>query len=71
MRKPDLTSIDKMFEKGKNFTLTRDKYIKLTGADTPQNAYYTKNNSALAKHAQKYGYEIEIIPEKIVLRKKQ
>jgi len=69
MKPPNLNKIDKMFEKGKNFTLSREKYISLTGADTPQDIYYLRTRSAIARHAKEHGYEIEVIPEKLVFRK--
>ena len=69
MRKPDLRKIDNLFSKGKDFTLTRNRYLSLTGADTPQDMYYTKNKSAIAKHAKSYGFEIEVIPEKLIFHK--
>ncbi len=65
MKKPDLSRIVKKLEKEKSFSITRDEYVKLTGADTPQDKYYFANRSALAKKAKEHGFKLEIIPEKI------
>lgn len=69
MKKPNLTDVDKMLERGKDFELTRDKYLKMTGADIPQDKNYTQKRSAVAKHAKNFGYVIEVIPEKLVFHK--
>ena len=53
------------FAKGEEFCVSRFDYYKITGIDTPQNSYYTKKNSAIAKRAKEYGYEIEVVPEQL------
>lgn len=68
-RKPDLKKIIASFEKGKDFTLTRQQYINSTGIDIPQNASYIKKSSAVAKKAMEYGYKIDVIPEKLIFTK--
>ncbi len=70
MKKPDLTKIENKMESGKDFTITREQYLKLTGADIPQKKSYTEKDSAVAKRAKKMGYTITVIPEKLVFSKK-
>ena len=66
MSKPKLERIVDRFKKGKNFSLSREEYIRLTGADIPQSASYTRSSSAIAKRAKEYGYQITVIPETLV-----
>lgn len=70
MRKPNLDLIIKMLEKGKTFRITRAEYIKLTGADIPQQKSYTEKRSAVAKQAHEYGYDIEVIPEILIFKRR-
>lgn len=56
-------------EKGRDFKIDRQEYIKLTGVDIPQKKSYAEKDSAVAKSAKKYGYEIHIIPEVIEFKK--
>ena len=67
--RPNLIQIEKRMQNGKNFTLTRADYIKLTGVDIPQDKYYTERRSAVARRARDNGYVIEVIPEKLVFKK--
>lgn len=67
--RPKLVEIEKMFEKGKEFTLSREMYIKLTGCDIPQDKNYTKNRSAIANRAKSYGFRIDVVPEQLVFKK--
>ncbi len=69
MKKPNLDGIKKKMNNGKDFEITRDQYIKSTGADIPQNKYYTSRNSAVAHLAEQMNYRIEGIPEKLVFKK--
>lgn len=66
---PRMNEIERKLASGKNFMLSRLEYINMTGADTPQNPYYTVKRSAVAKLASKYGYVIQLIPEKLVFNK--
>lgn len=70
MAKLDLSKIEKKMVTGKNFTLTRAQYLSYTKKDLPQSKYYTENSSAIARKANEYGYVVEVIPEKLVFRKK-
>ena len=70
MRKPNLDLVIKMFEKGKTFRITRAEYIKLTGADIPQQKSYTEKRSAVAKRAHDFGYDVEVIPEVLIFNKR-
>ena len=69
MGKPKLEKIEEKLKQGRNFKLTRERYIKLTGVDIPQNKYYTENNSAISRVAKEYGFEIKVIPEQLEFRK--
>ena len=70
-KKPVLSEIDKMLAKGKDFELTDAQYEKLTGKPLPKNKYYLSNSSAIAQHAKKNDYCIEVIEKKIILKKKK
>ncbi len=63
MAKPKLEKIVDMFQLGENFSITREQYIYLTGADIPQSKSYTESKSAIAKKANSFGFKIEVIPE--------
>ena len=69
-KKPNLTSLVNLFESGEDFELTDNQYEKKTGAPLPKYKYYILNQSALAKEAQKYDYELELIEKKVILKKK-
>lgn len=68
---PILEGIKKRMAKGKDFQLTRTKYIQLTGVDIPQDKSYTKRKSAIAKAAKENGYEVEVVEEIIKFKKKR
>lgn len=69
MGKPNLDGIKKKMNNGKDFVLTRNQYIKLTGADIPQDKYYTSKRSAVAKLAEQMDFSVEVIPEQLVFKK--
>ena len=69
-KKPNLKSLVNLFESGEDFELTDAQYEKKTGAPLPKGTYYILNKSASAKEAQKYGYELELIEKKVILKKK-
>lgn len=69
MAQPKLDLIVRRLDTGEEFSITRQEYIKLTGADIPQNKNYTEKNSAVAKRARERGYWIEVIPEKLIFHK--
>ena len=64
-RRPKLDYFIDAFLRGEEFAITRNDYVRITGIDIPQDTYYTKNRSAIAKKAHEYGYEIQIIPEQL------
>lgn len=68
-KRPKLETIVLQFEKGEDFVLSRQEYITKTGADIPQNISYTKKKSAIAKKAYQYGYDIDVVPEKLIFKK--
>ena len=69
MAKPRLESIISRMDMGCDFSMTRQEYIRATGADIPQNKYYTEKNSAVAKKAHERGFNVIVIPEKIEFHK--
>lgn len=69
MARPRLEKIVEKMRKGKNFELTREQYIRMTGADTPQNEKYLMAKSAVAKRAHEAGYSITVVSEKLVFVK--
>lgn len=70
-KKPNTNKIKKILQRGVNFKLSREEYIKLTGADIPQNKNYTERKSAVAKLADEYGFRIIVIPEQLMFEKKK
>lgn len=71
MRNPDLKSIIDEMKKGEDFELTAEQYKQKTTADFPKNKYYAKNNSAAARAAKQCGFYIEVVPKKILFKKKK
>ena len=70
MRHPKLGGLIEKMKRGKDFSITREQYIKMTGVDIPQNKYYTEKSSAIAKAAEDNGYTVEVIPERLKFHKK-
>ena len=68
-RRPNLDSIVKRLDEGKDFFITRVDYIKETGVDIPQDRRYTENRSAIAKKAHERGYSIKVVPEVLCFEK--
>lgn len=68
-KKPDLKPLISLFESGKDFELTDAQYEKKTGAPLPKAKNYILNKSALAREAQKYGYKLEVIEKKVLIKK--
>ena len=60
MSRPDLESIKRKLEYGKEFAITDEQYRKKTGVDMPKSIYYTKTKSAVANLAKAYGFKLEI-----------
>lgn len=69
MKKPNLDKIIDKLKKDKNFSLSREQYLSYTGADVPQQKWYTENKSAVAIKAKEYGYIIKVIPEVLEFHK--
>lgn len=68
-KKPKLDKIEERLKQNKNFEITRDNYVSLTGTDTPQNKNYTEKRSAVSKIAAKYGYSVRVKTEILVFEK--
>ncbi len=69
MKKPNLRQIIELLKNGKDFELTNQQYKKKTEADFPKDKYYAEKRSAVSKVAAKYGYRIEVIPQRILFIK--
>ena len=59
MAKPNLSSFKVLFQSGRSFSITEEQYLKESGLNFPKQPYL-QNNSALAKMAKTYGYEIKV-----------
>ena len=70
MAKPNLSSFEVLFKSGKNFSITEEQYLQESGLQFPQQPYL-QNNSALAKMAKFYGYEIKVKNILVVCEKKE
>ena len=69
MKKPNLTTIENRLKQGQNFELTSEQYKNQTGADLPKRKYYIEKDSALAKLARKYEFQIEFMSLRIKFSK--
>ena len=69
MGRPHLGKIEEKLEKGKGFELSNQQYKNLTETDFPKSKYYAEKKSAVAKLAQQYGFQIEVIPQRIIFKK--
>lgn len=67
MPKLDMSALDDLFAKGKDFTLTDTQYKKKIGTSLPKGTYYIKNNSPLARAATKHGFTITEVVEKPII----
>lgn len=68
-KKPDLKKLDTLFDTNNEFTLTDKQYKNRTGARLPENLYYLKNNSALAKKCRKYGFSMSVQEKTVTFKK--
>lgn len=59
MAKLDLSSFELLFQSGENFSITENQYQQETGQNFPQ-CPYLERNSALARMARSYGYEVKL-----------
>lgn len=69
MRYPNLAKIEKMLDKGEDFSLTMEQYKQKTGADFPKDKHYAENKSAIAKKAEDRGFKVVVIPSHIEFKK--
>jgi hypothetical protein len=69
MGRPKLEKIEKMMEIGEDFELSNQQYKAKTEAEFPKDKYYAEKKSAVAKVARKYGFRIEVIPQRIKFQK--
>lgn len=59
MKQTSLSNFQKLFQSGKNFSITEKQYQTEVGRDFPKMPYL-QNSSALARMAKEYGYELKI-----------
>lgn len=69
-KKPNLKLLHKLFEQGRNFSLTEAQYEEKTGARLPKQSSYLLKSSALAKACKENGYSLRL-QEKIVFMEKE
>lgn len=69
MKNPKLGKIINLMERGADFDLTNQQYKTKTGAEFPKSKSYAEKRSAVARTAKEYGFQIEVIPQKIKFRK--
>lgn len=65
MRKSKLEKIVGMFHSGKDFSFTLEQYVFNRCRYISQSKSYTEKNSAIAKKATEYNYEVKVVPEVI------
>lgn len=71
MARPNLEKIKEMLEKNEDFSLTAEQYKRKTGLDIPKEKSYTENRSAVAKEAERHGFQVEVVTEIIKFKKIQ
>lgn len=67
---PNLKALEHLFKQGKDFELTDAQYEKKTGIPLPKDKRYIIKDSALAKEANRYGYFLEVIEKRVLIKKK-
>lgn len=70
-KRPNLSSIETLFDKGKDFKLTDAQYEKKAGCALPKNKYYLKNKSALSRMAESKGFKVEVIEKTVKFTKEK
>ena len=69
-KRPKLDKIVSKMGEGKDFTLSRNQYLKMTGTEPPKDKWYTEKRSLVARCAEEHGYVVAVIPEVLEFRKK-
>lgn len=69
-KRPNLTTLDSLFEQGKAFSLSDAQYEQKTGVRLPKNTNYILKRSALAKKCEKHGFKM-YVQEKVVFFEKE
>lgn len=70
MAKPNLSNFEMLFKSGENFSITEEQYLKESGLRFPKQPYLQKD-SALARMAKAYDYEIEVENIIVFCKKKE
>lgn len=68
---PNLSALEDLFGKGKDFKLTDAQYEKKVGTALPKDKYYLKNNSALSRMAESKGFKVEVIEKTVKFTKEK
>ena len=68
-KRKNMDSLDELFQQGKDFKMAEEVYKEKTGNPFPKGKWYLKKQSALARKAAEYGFEIVEIIEKPVIVK--
>lgn len=66
-RQLDMSALDNLFSKGKDFKLTDEQYEKKIGKPLPKGAAYIKGQSPLARAAFEHGFTITEVVEKPII----
>ena len=69
-RNPDLAKLNKLFEAGTDFELSDAEYEKLTKKRLPKDKYYLLNRSALSRKCAEFGYSMELIEKRVIIKKR-
>lgn len=69
MAKLDLSPLDDLFARGEDFELTGTQYEERIKKHLPNDGYYLKKRSPLAKKAKEKGFIIASVEDKPVIMK--
>lgn len=64
-RRPNLSPIESIMQKGDDFSMSGDEYERLTGVPLPKSDSYLQKDSAIAKRASDAGFQIEVAHEAV------
>lgn len=66
MTKYDFSQFEDYFAREQDFSITKDMYSNMVGAEFPRSMPYAINSSAIAKEAKSHNYRIELTPETVI-----
>lgn len=71
-KRPKLDEVEKLLSQNKaQFSLTDEKYEKLTGTALPKDKNYLQRRSALCRKAAEKGYRISVQPKTVTFIKEK